>query len=109
MNKRKEGYSIQSRCLATIGRIQTYRLTGGIYEERLSDGLRCHDVHTKFHKFWSRLSKFVGRGGMHRHREHGHRISLLQENTLKNKNRTRSNFQGDDFNVMENLALTRLF
>jgi hypothetical protein len=28
-----------------------------IYEVRLSDGLRCHDVHTKFHKDWFRHSK----------------------------------------------------
>jgi hypothetical protein len=36
MNKRKEGYSLQSRCLATIGgiHIQIHRLTG-IYEELL--------------------------------------------------------------------------
>jgi hypothetical protein len=51
-----------SRCLATIGRIhiQTHRLMRRMYEARLWDGLRCHDMHTKFHKYWFRHSNFLG-------------------------------------------------
>jgi hypothetical protein len=30
---------------------------GRIYEVRRSDGLRCHDIHTKCHKDWFRHSK----------------------------------------------------
>jgi hypothetical protein len=30
---------------------------GGIYEVRRGDGLRWHDIHTKFHKDWFRHSK----------------------------------------------------
>jgi hypothetical protein len=30
--------------------IQTQRLMEGIYEVGLCDGLRCHDIHTMFHK-----------------------------------------------------------
>jgi hypothetical protein len=30
--------------------IQTYRMMGWIYEVLRSDGLKCHDVHTKFYK-----------------------------------------------------------
>jgi hypothetical protein len=32
---------------------------GGIYEVCHWDGLRCHDIHTKFHKDWFRHSKFT--------------------------------------------------
>jgi hypothetical protein len=32
----------------------------GICEVRHWDGLRCHDVHTKFHKYWFRHSKVTG-------------------------------------------------
>jgi hypothetical protein len=32
--------------------IQTQRLMGGVYEARRSDGLRCYDIRTKFHKDW---------------------------------------------------------
>jgi hypothetical protein len=42
--------------------IQTHRLMGGIYEIRRWDGLRCHDIYTKFHKDWLRPSK-VDMGG----------------------------------------------
>jgi hypothetical protein len=42
--------------------IQTCRQMGGIYEVRQWDRLRCHDIHTEFHKEWFRHSK-VGRGG----------------------------------------------
>jgi hypothetical protein len=34
---------------------------GGIYEVPLWDGLRCHDIHTEFHKYWFRHSN-VNRG-----------------------------------------------
>jgi hypothetical protein len=47
---------------------------GGICEVRRWDGLRCHDMHTKFHEEWFRHSK-VNWGGIHR--EHGDRINLL--------------------------------
>jgi hypothetical protein len=30
--------------------VQTHRLMGRIYEARRWNGLRCHDIHTKFHK-----------------------------------------------------------
>jgi hypothetical protein len=45
------GTCLSSSCLITTGRIQiqTHKLMGGIYEVRRSDGLRCHDIHTKFH------------------------------------------------------------
>jgi hypothetical protein len=33
---------------------------GGIYEIGNLDRLRYHDLHTKFHKYWFRLSKIVG-------------------------------------------------
>jgi hypothetical protein len=49
-----------------VGDTQTHRLMGGIYEVRRSDGLRCHDIHTEFHKDWFMHSK-VDRG-IHRHR-----------------------------------------
>jgi hypothetical protein len=42
--------------------IQIHRLMGGIYEVRRSDGLRCHDTHTKFHKDWFRHSNVNGGG-----------------------------------------------
>jgi hypothetical protein len=50
-----------SRCLATIGgmHIQTHRLTGGIYEVCLWDGLSCHDIDTKFHEDWFRHSNVI--------------------------------------------------
>jgi hypothetical protein len=50
---------LPSRCLATIGgiQIQTHSLSGGIYEECRSDGLRYHDIHTKFREDWFRHSK----------------------------------------------------
>jgi hypothetical protein len=52
---------LPSRCLATC----KHRLVGGINGVRLSYGLRCHDIHTKFHKHWFRHSKVNGR--IHRH------------------------------------------
>jgi hypothetical protein len=48
---------------------------GGIYEVRLWDGLRYHDIHTKFHKDWLRHSE-VGGGGF-LDTQHGDLISLL--------------------------------
>jgi hypothetical protein len=41
--------------------IKTHRLIGGIYEVRHWDGLRCHDIHTKFHKDWLRHSMMLTR------------------------------------------------
>jgi hypothetical protein len=38
-------------------------LMRGIYEVRHLDGLRYHDVHAKFHKYWLRLSKTSGEDG----------------------------------------------
>jgi hypothetical protein len=49
---------LPSRCLATY----TYTQIGDIYEVHRSDGTRCHDIHTKFHKDWFRNSK-VDMGG----------------------------------------------
>jgi hypothetical protein len=48
---------------------------GGIYEVCRSDGLRCHDIHTKFHKEWFRNSKVDA--GTHTHRQQGDLINLL--------------------------------
>jgi hypothetical protein len=39
------------------GDTQTHRLMGGIYEVLRWDELRCHDIHTEFHKDWFRHSK----------------------------------------------------
>jgi hypothetical protein len=36
---------------------------GGIYEVRRRDGLKCHNIHTKFHTDWFRHSKVDGGGG----------------------------------------------
>jgi tricorn protease-like protein len=35
--------------------------SAGIYEVRSINGLRCRDIHTKFHKDWSRDLKYDGR------------------------------------------------
>jgi hypothetical protein len=53
--------------------IQTHRLPRGIYEVRRSDGLRCHDINTKFHKDWFSHLK-VNREDNRQHKNH---ISLL--------------------------------
>jgi hypothetical protein len=53
--------------------IQPHRLMGGTYKERRSDGLRCHDNHTKFYNDWFRHSK-VDRGT---HKQHDDLTSLL--------------------------------
>jgi hypothetical protein len=63
----------------------------GIYEVRCWDGLRCHNIHTKYHKAWFSHSKVDGGGGdTQRHRQHCDRISLLsffqnKESRLKDK------------------------
>jgi hypothetical protein len=49
---------------------------GGVYEAYRLNGLRCHDVYTKFHKDWLIHSK-VNMGGGEMHRQHGDFISLL--------------------------------
>jgi hypothetical protein len=56
----------RSCCLATI-HIQTCTLMGVICEVSRWDELRCHDIHTKFHKDWFWHSKLIG--GIHRHRD----------------------------------------
>jgi hypothetical protein len=45
---------LRSRCVATVLwiYIQRHRLMGGIYELRRWDGIKCHDIYTKFHKYW---------------------------------------------------------
>jgi hypothetical protein len=40
---------------------------GGIYGERCQDWLRCHDIHTEFHKDWFRHSEVDKRGGIHKY------------------------------------------
>jgi hypothetical protein len=55
--------------------IQTHRLIRGIYEVRRWDGLRCHDIRTKFNKDYFRYLE-VERG-IQTHREHGDLISLF--------------------------------
>jgi hypothetical protein len=59
------GTFLPSRCLATMGglHIRTRRLVRGIYEVRRWCGLRCHDVHIKFHKDWPDIQKLIGWGG----------------------------------------------
>jgi hypothetical protein len=42
--------SSSSHYLATY--TYTQRLMGGFYEVCYGDGLRCHNTHTKFHKYW---------------------------------------------------------
>jgi hypothetical protein len=47
---------------------------------KYTDGLRCHDTHTKFYKHWFSHSYVDGRGGgscIHRHWQSGDGISLL--------------------------------
>jgi hypothetical protein len=62
----------------------------GIYEGLRSDGLRYHDIHTKFHKDWFRHLKVDGADAhTHTHRQQGDLMSLLlyfqyKENGLKN-------------------------
>jgi hypothetical protein len=47
--------------------MQTHRLMGGVYKVRRCDGLRCHDIHTKFHKTISGIQKFMGGGDSQTH------------------------------------------
>jgi hypothetical protein len=63
----KWGYTLPSLWPGTTEEmhVQTHSLIGGFYEVRHSDGLRWHDIHTKFHKYWFRHSK--DNGGIHRH------------------------------------------
>jgi hypothetical protein len=67
---------------------------GGIYESRRWDGLRFHDIYTKFHKDWFRHSKVYMRGceDSRIHRQHDDLIRLLlffqnKESRLKMKRR----------------------
>jgi hypothetical protein len=71
-----------SRCLATIGDTHTDRLMGGVYEVRHWDGLRCHDIHTKFF-LWRLVQSFISKGHAQTHRKEGDRISLLWESRLE--------------------------
>jgi hypothetical protein len=54
-------------------------LMEGIYKLRTWDGLRCHDIHTKFRKDWSTQSKVVTEGytDIHTHRQQGALMNLL--------------------------------
>jgi hypothetical protein len=52
-------------------------LMEGMYEVSRSDGLRCHDTHTKFYKDWLRHLIFFLRGYTHAHRREGDLISLI--------------------------------
>jgi hypothetical protein len=61
-----------TRCLATtVGlHLQTYKLMGSIYEVRCLNGLRRHDIHTKFHKVRFRHSKVeMGYTNTQKHRQ----------------------------------------
>jgi hypothetical protein len=49
---------------------------GGIYELSYSDGLRCHDIHTKFYKDWFKHLK-VNSGDSQTQRQYGDSISLI--------------------------------
>jgi hypothetical protein len=62
--QRKEGYTLPSLSLATIGgmHIQTHRLMGGIYEVRRWGGLRCHDIYIPSLKIGSGIQKLIGGG-----------------------------------------------
>jgi hypothetical protein len=54
------------RCLATIGETHTDTQTDReVYEISSWDGLRCHNIQTKFHEDWFRHSEI--NGGIHRH------------------------------------------
>jgi hypothetical protein len=48
---------------------QTHRLMGGIYELCLSDGHKCHDIHTKFHNDWFSHSKVEWGGDSQTHEQ----------------------------------------
>jgi hypothetical protein len=50
-------------------------LMGRIYEVYCCDGLRRHDIHTKFHKAWLRHSKVKRVEGSEAQIYHGHHIS----------------------------------
>jgi hypothetical protein len=51
---------------------------GWINEVGYRDGLRCHDIDTKFNKDWMSHSKVDSRDMQtHKQRQHGDRISLL--------------------------------
>jgi hypothetical protein len=71
------GMCIPSRCVATIrGDTQADKLMGRIYEVCYLDGLRCHDIHTKFRKEWLGLQKLIRVIWINRHeRAHTARIS----------------------------------
>jgi hypothetical protein len=74
--------------------IQTWtsRLMGGIYEYEVCRlvGLRCYEIHTKFHKNWFSHSEVSTRDSQ-THRQHGDNISVLlffqnKESRLKRDN-----------------------
>jgi hypothetical protein len=69
-----------SCCLTTIPvkDTETNGMMGGVCEVCRWDGLRCHDIHTKFHKDWFRDSKVDSDWVDPRtHREQGYPINLL--------------------------------
>jgi hypothetical protein len=49
---------------------------GGIYEVGRLDGLRWHDIHTKFYKDWFNHSE-VGKGNTQTYRQRGDLINRL--------------------------------
>jgi hypothetical protein len=51
--------------------------THGLMEVPPSDGFRCHDIHTEFHKDWFRHSKVDCGGDTQTHRQNGDLINLL--------------------------------
>jgi hypothetical protein len=69
---------LPSISLATAGwiHIQIHRLMGWMYEVCRWNGLRCHDMHTKFRKDWLSQSKIV-MGDTQTHRQHEDREGLL--------------------------------
>jgi hypothetical protein len=64
------GTFLRSRCLETY----TDTLMGGVYEIHRSDVLRCHGVHTKFHKYWFKNSQV--KGGGDDSQTHGHSMVI---------------------------------
>jgi hypothetical protein len=57
--------------------IRTHTLMGRIYEVHRWDGLRCHDIRTKFHKDWFSHSKVDRVWDTKAHRQRGDLVSLF--------------------------------
>jgi hypothetical protein len=68
-------------------------LKGGIYKMRLLDGVKCHHIHTKFHKDWFRNSKLIGEDthtDTYIHRQEGD-IALFCFQKKKEESRLKTN------------------